>query len=469
MTWTIQVSNAIGADNGIVMATPTSNLWVPPGITVASYENSGVVMTVSGLALVVEGNVYGDYRGIYIGTGVTGTAITIGSGGVVRSMGPGDGDAIGGTAGSNSILNHGVIENSLGAAIFLGGSENSVQNDGTISGSTGVILGYANSVDNVLTNTGTISGGLLGNSVSPERDGVQLVGGGSTLNNFGSISAVAANAAAIKLGYSATGGGDFCVINNHGVLSSDRGFAVDGIVAPIGYLTLNNTGSIFGGLRATVGGDLINNNGTIVGNINLMDQQDHFANRGTVTGTIDMGSEDDVFDGRGGTVSDAAYGGLGNDTMLGGASDDVLLGDDGNDRLRGTAGDDSLVGGSGSDVVLGGIGDDTLLGGTGRDTLTGGAGADVFEFATASQAGLTASTRDQVSDFTTKVDDIDLSAIKSNQTFIGSANFAVSGLAQVHYVAATGLLEGDTDGNGVANYALFLGVGTVLVAGDLIL
>ena len=66
-------------------------------------------------------------------------------------------------------------------------------------------------------------------------------------------------------------------------------------------------------------------------------------------------------------------------------------------------------------------------------------------------------------------DTIDLHAIRAGQIFIGNAGFANSGTGQVRYSAATGLLQGDADGNGVADYALSLGAGTVLVAGDLIL
>ena len=53
--------------------------------------------------------------------------------------------------------------------------------------------------------------------------------------------------------------------------------------------------------------------------------------------------------------------------------------------------------------------------------------------------------------------------------FIGNAGFANSGTARVRYSAAIGLLQGDANGKGAADYALSLGAGTVLVAGDLIL
>ena len=78
-------------------------------------------------------------------------------------------------------------------------------------------------------------------------------------------------------------------------------------------------------------------------------------------------------------------------------------------------------------------------------------------------------TRDQIADFATGVDQIDLSLIKVGQTFTASAAFANSGATQVHCKVANGLRQGDTNGNGTADHAIFLRAGTVLAAGNLIL
>lgn len=79
---------------------------------------------------------------------------------------------------------------------------------------------------------------------------------------------------------------------------------------------------------------------------------------------------DDALDG--GSERDMMYGGDGADSMLGGTGNDYVSGDAGADTLDGGTGDDSLYGGDGADV---------LDGGTGTDTLSGGNGADVYRFA----------------------------------------------------------------------------------------
>lgn len=106
----------------------------------------------------------------------------------------------------------------------------------------------------------------------------------------------------------------------------------------------------------------------------------------------------------------------------------MLFGDHGADTLDGGAGDDRLEGWRGNDVLFGGAGDDTLLGGTEDDTLTGGAGdglmsggagADVFVFASGSG-------HDEISDFNTAVDQLDLSAISNGFTDLAALQAASS-------------------------------------------
>lgn len=140
------------------------------------------------------------------------------------------------------------------------------------------------------------------------------------------------------------------------------------------------------------------------------------------------GSGDDELDGGDGndTLSgsignDFAYGGWGNDLLAGGEGNDRLLGDAGNDTLLGRADADTLEGGDGNDwlygdgrestatvaggtdKLYGGDGADHLIGGGGNDLLVGGAGTDWFVFATGSGA-------DEIGDFTSGADHIDLSA-----------------------------------------------------------
>ena len=160
-------------------------------------------------------------------------------------------------------------------------------------------------------------------------------------------------------------------------------------------------------------------------------------------------------------------GGLGNDTLAGASGADLLTGGKGADLLFGGAGNDTLLGGSGGDRLLGGGGNDVLNGGAAADRMAGGTGADVFVFSTAAEAG-TVATHDRISDFTAGSDHLDLAAIQPGQTFIGATAFGnVAG--QVRYDVASGLLTGDLNGNGVADYAIELTNHSAITGADLIL
>ncbi|WP_225009091.1 M10 family metallopeptidase [Novosphingobium percolationis] len=170
--------------------------------------------------------------------------------------------------------------------------------------------------------------------------------------------------------------------------------------------------------------------------------------------------------------------GAGNDSLtgienvVGGAGADLLVGDAGANRLEGGAGADRLVGGEGADV---------LVGGEGRDLTVGGGGADVFRFATIKElAGKAAPAADEIYDFSHAEGDlIDLSAldaIKSTTsvndafTWIGEAAFTKHA-GELRYAVAlgVGLVTGDIDGNGSADFAIRIDGGVALVAEDFVL
>jgi Ca2+-binding RTX toxin-like protein len=98
----------------------------------------------------------------------------------------------------------------------------------------------------------------------------------------------------------------------------------------------------------------------------------------------------------------------------GGAGHDTILGRQGNDLLEGKLGNDQLNGGFGSD---------TLNGGAGKDVLQGGAGADVFVFDTLGHAGRNFQSADQIVDFRSGVDMIDLREIDADTTRSGNNAF----------------------------------------------
>jgi Ca2+-binding RTX toxin-like protein len=144
-------------------------------------------------------------------------------------------------------------------------------------------------------------------------------------------------------------------------------------------------------------------------------------------------------------VSITMYGGNGNDTLVGSTSDDVLYGESGNDILMGFLGNDQLWGGSGADRFL-----ITHL-----------------------------SATPQIMDFEHGSDRIDLTALDANTAvggdqafnFIGSAKF--SGAAgELRFVGSAGTgyhLEGDVNGDHVADFIIGLGSVSTVTASDLLL
>ena len=179
--------------------------------------------------------------------------------------------------------------------------------------------------------------------------------------------------------------------------------------------------------------------------------------RGSVNDDIVAGSR----------LGDALSGSLGDDSIAGRAGNDDLRGDEGNDTLNGGSGHDVLAGGDGADSLQGGKGDDTLAGGLGRDRLQGSQGADVFVFRSAAEAGL-GTGRDIVRDFQPGLDRIDMSAIAPDLVFVGTAAFSRTA-GEIRQVGANGRLQGDLDGDGLADFEIALSNGALIGAQDLIL
>ena len=154
----------------------------------------------------------------------------------------------------------------------------------------------------------------------------------------------------------------------------------------------------------------------------------------------------------------------GDNELEGDAGDNLLTGKGGDDILSGAGGNDELKGGKGSDELDGGEGDDLLIGSTGADTLTGGDGADTFFFSAVQHSNR--KNTDVITDFDPSEGDIiDLSGIDANgrkggdQTFkfIGQDDFGGKP-GQLRFETSKGLtvIEGDTDGDGKADFVLHL-------------
>ncbi|NWG26850.1 MAG: cadherin-like domain-containing protein [Pseudorhodoplanes sp.] len=138
-----------------------------------------------------------------------------------------------------------------------------------------------------------------------------------------------------------------------------------------------------------------------------------------------------------------------------------ITGNDGNNALKGLDGKDSLFGEGGADRIEGGLGADILFGGSGADT-----------FVYAELADSSSALRDRIQDFLTTAaaaggehDTIDLSSIDADtglagdQAFdwIGSSDFSgVAGQLHQKVVGQFTMIEGDVDGDGVADFQIAL-------------
>lgn len=212
----------------------------------------------------------------------------------------------------------------------------------------------------------------------------------------------------------------------------------------------------------------------------------------------------------------------GHDRLFGDAGADTLVGAAGNDYLNGGLGVDTLIGGLGNDTyvvdhamdiaieaanagidrvlssvthVLGadfenltlfgtaainGVGNalanvligngaaNRLSGGAGADILRGGLGADTFVFASAAGARL-----DRIVDFTRGEDRIGLSSFDADTTRAGRQDFDFIGASRLSGDAgelrfAQGLLSGDLDGDGRADFTVALNGVAALSRADFI-
>lgn len=136
------------------------------------------------------------------------------------------------------------------------------------------------------------------------------------------------------------------------------------------------------------------------------------------------------------------------------------------DRFDGGQGSDTLFGGNGSDVLEGGSGKDVIYGGNGDDIMRGGTGADRFVFMTAGEASGAPGLVDRITDFETGVDKIDLRAFMGGGSFIGTGPLVAGGGKQVAYDRANAMLLGDVNGDGVADFQIYLNGAPVVAAGD---
>ena len=149
----------------------------------------------------------------------------------------------------------------------------------------------------------------------------------------------------------------------------------------------------------------------------------------------------------------------GDDTINGLAGNDIIRGGSGFDQLAGGAGNDQLFGEGGEDLLKGEDGNDLLVGGLGRDVQIGGAGRDTFDFNKTVESRVGAN-HDLVKGFShAQHDKINLQTIDADTTAGGNQSFDFIGGAAFSGAAGElrlsgGLLLGDTNGNGVADFEI---------------
>jgi serralysin len=156
---------------------------------------------------------------------------------------------------------------------------------------------------------------------------------------------------------------------------------------------------------------------------------------------------------------------------------DNATGGSGNDTIIGNAIANVLKGGAGNDTITGGGGNDTIIGGSGTDALTGGDGADTFLFGLGDSSA-SSGQHDRITDFTSGVDKINLSGIDAISStggydqfrFIGVSGFSGSAGELNYFNSALGVttLQGDTNGDRVADFAIDLVGNIAIAATDLI-
>ncbi len=255
---------------------------------------------------------------------------------------------------------------------------------------------------------------------------------------------------------------------------------------------------------------LPNGTGKAVENLVFIGTSGGFAGTGNgLLNVLSGGSEADTLLGLGGNDTlnglagnDLLDGGLGNDVMTGGDGDDTYVinaaGDivtevagQGTDRVQSAvtftlatrpdienltltgAANTNGTGNGSINILIGNDGANILKGNAGADMLTGGLGADQFSYAVLSDSPVGAGVRDQILDFDSGNDKINLNAMDANLTVTGNQNFAFIGSAaftapgQVRY--AGGLLEANVGGtNGTAaDFQIELVNAPALIVSDL--
>jgi trimeric autotransporter adhesin len=216
----------------------------------------------------------------------------------------------------------------------------------------------------------------------------------------------------------------------------------------------------------------------------------------TLANTIVGNAAANIIDG--GLGLDTMKGGLGNDTYIVSQTTDIVteLLSQGTDLVKSAATftlglnvenltltGAAVVNGTGNalaNTIIGNTAANIITGGLGHDVMTGGLGRDVFDFNLITETTKVAATRDYITDFTHLTDRVDLSTIDANIklagnqafTFLAAKGAAFTGKAgQLHYIAqgANTVIEGDINGDKIADFQIQLNGIKVLTVADFVL
>jgi Ca2+-binding RTX toxin-like protein len=200
----------------------------------------------------------------------------------------------------------------------------------------------------------------------------------------------------------------------------------------------------------------------------------------------------------GGLGLDTMAGGNGNDTYIVSQSTDVVTEalNQGTDLVKSAATfvlglnvenltltGAGIINGTGNtlnNTIIGNSAANIITGGAGQDAMTGGLGNDIFDFNLISETTKVATTRDIITDFTHLSDRIDLKTIDANSkvsldqafTFLALKGAAFTGVAgQLHYLTSgtNTVVEGDINGDKIADFQIQLNGLKTLTAADFVL
>lgn len=421
------------------------------------------------------------------------------------------------------IDNRGMIEGH-DAGITALGEDYTIMNSGTIQAGTGpepvaVLLSGAGTSKSLI-NTGIIQ------SLNPAAGiGVQVLGYNlTTVNNSGtilSVGGIAIDASTATGAIHLTNSGSIVSSTNYTL--SVAGTALADVIINTGTINrsvaLGDGDDIFNGIGGQVGGTVFGGDGNDIygisdplalvfedigqGTNDVIESTVSFslAATGEVEGLTLLGAATDGtgngyanlitgngMDNRllGDAGLDTIHGGNGNDWIDSGTEADLQFGGNGDDRLMGRWSGDTLYGGDGDDLVKGDAasdriygdgGEDVLVGGAGRDWLYGGAEADVFLFRRTADSGLGTTLRDLILGFEAGSDLVDLTQIDANASTSGNQAFAWIGTAAFGSIAgqlrvlagANSILQGDVNGDGLADFELQFNAMATVSQNDILL